>query len=52
MEVIRTSATTGDGVDDLLETILLTAEMNDYKANPDRRPSACAWKPSRRPAAA
>ena len=36
VEVIRTSATTGDGVSDLLETILLTAEMNEYKANPDR----------------
>jgi translation initiation factor IF-2 len=36
VEVIRTSATTGDGVNDLLETILLTAEMNEYKANPDR----------------
>jgi translation initiation factor IF-2 len=36
IEVIRTSAITGDGVADLLETILLTAEMSDYRANPDR----------------
>jgi translation initiation factor IF-2 len=36
IEVIRTSALTGEGVSDLLETILLTAEMNEYKANPDR----------------
>ncbi len=36
IEVIRTSATTGEGVSDLLETILLTAEMNEYKANPNR----------------
>jgi len=36
MEVIRTSALTGAGMDDLLETILLTADMHDYKANPDR----------------
>ena len=37
LEVIKTSATTGEGMDDLLETILVTAEMNEYRANPDRR---------------
>jgi translation initiation factor IF-2 len=36
IEVVRTSAQTGQGIDDLLETILLTAELNEYKANPDR----------------
>ncbi len=36
MEVIRTSAITGAGMDDLLETILLTADLHDYRANPDR----------------
>jgi len=36
MEVIRTSAVTGAGINDLLETILLTADLNDYRANPDR----------------
>jgi len=36
VEVVRTSATNGDGMDELLETILLTAELHDYKANPDR----------------
>ncbi len=36
IEVIRTSAVTGTGVDDLLETILVTAELHEYKANPDR----------------
>lgn len=36
IEVIRTSATTGEGVGDLLETILLTAEINEYQANPNR----------------
>jgi translation initiation factor IF-2 len=36
VEVIRTSAHTGEGMDTLLETILLTAELNEYKANPDR----------------
>ena len=37
VEVVRTSATTGDGIDDLLETILVTAELHEYKANPDRK---------------
>ena len=36
IEVIKTSAITGEGVDDLLETLLLTAEIHEYKANPDR----------------
>jgi len=36
VEVIRTSATTGEGIDNLLETLLTIAELHDYKANPDR----------------
>ncbi len=36
IEVIRTSAVKGDGINDLLETILLTAELHEYKANVDR----------------
>lgn len=36
VEVIRTSAITGEGIDTLLETLLVTAELHDYKANPDR----------------
>jgi len=36
VEVVRTSALNGDGVDDLLETILLTAELHELKANVDR----------------
>ncbi|MFH1918577.1 MAG: translation initiation factor IF-2, partial [Planctomycetota bacterium] len=36
IEVIRTSATTGEGIDELLETLLTVAELNEYKANPDR----------------
>ncbi len=34
-EVIRTSATTGQGLDELLHTILLTAELHEYKGNPN-----------------
>ena len=36
VEVIKTSAMTGEGVDDLLETLLLTAEIHEYQANPSR----------------
>ena len=35
-DVIRTSAVTGRGIDDLLETILLSTELRGLKANPDR----------------
>lgn len=35
-EVVKTSAITGLGLDDLLETILVTAELYEYKANPER----------------
>ena len=36
VEVVRTSATAKTGIDDLLETILVTAELHEYKANADR----------------
>jgi translation initiation factor IF-2 len=36
VEVVRTSAITGQGMDELLETLLTIAELNDYQANPDR----------------
>lgn len=36
VEVVKTSAITGEGVDTLLETILLTSEIHEYKANPSR----------------
>lgn len=36
VEAVETSGTTGKGIDDLLETLLLTAEINELKANPDR----------------
>ncbi|MFT4556990.1 MAG: translation initiation factor IF-2 [Planctomycetales bacterium] len=35
IEVVRTSAMSGQGIDDLLETILLTAEIGELKANPE-----------------
>lgn len=36
VEVVRTSAITGEGMDTLLETLLTIAELNDYRANPKR----------------
>src|SRR5437764_1096376 len=36
VEVVRTSAVTGQGIDTLLETLLVTAELHDYKANPEK----------------
>ena len=35
-EVVETSAITGQGMDDLLETLLTISELNEYKANPQR----------------
>lgn len=36
IEVIKTSAIQGTGLDELLETILVTAELHEYKANFER----------------
>lgn len=36
VEVVQTSATTGAGIDDLLETVLTIAELHEFKANPQR----------------
>jgi translation initiation factor IF-2 len=36
VEVIRTSAVTGAGIEDLLETVLTVAELHEYRANPRR----------------
>ena len=35
-EVCRITAKTGEGIDELLETVILTAEMLELKANPNR----------------
>ncbi|MEZ6133776.1 MAG: translation initiation factor IF-2 [Pirellulaceae bacterium] len=37
VEVVRTSAISGQGMDELLETILTVAELNEYRANPNRQ---------------
>ncbi len=36
IEVVKTSAITGEGMDELLDTILTVAELHEYRANPDR----------------
>jgi translation initiation factor IF-2 len=36
VEVVATSAITGQGMDELLETVLTVAELHDYKANPKK----------------
>ena len=36
VEVIKTSAIKGDGLDELLETIFVLAELSEYTANPER----------------
>jgi translation initiation factor IF-2 len=36
VEVVKTSAITGAGIDDLLETLLTVAELHEFKANPNR----------------
>jgi translation initiation factor IF-2 len=35
-EVVKTSATKGTGIDELLETLFTVAELHEYKANPKR----------------
>jgi translation initiation factor IF-2 len=35
VEVVRTSAITGDGIDELLDTLLTVAELHEFAANPD-----------------
>ena len=35
-EVVKTSAITGEGIGELLETLLTVAELHEYKANPGR----------------
>ncbi len=36
VEVVKTSATKGTGIDDLLETLFTIAELHDLRADPDR----------------
>jgi translation initiation factor IF-2 len=37
VEVVKTSALTGEGMEELMETLLAIAELHEYTANPDRQ---------------
>jgi len=39
IEVVRTSGETGQGLDELLETLLVTAELQEFKGNPEAPPT-------------
>ncbi len=45
-EFVPVSAHTGEGIDDLLETLLLTAELLELKADPTRRAKAIVLESS------
>ena len=49
VEVVKTSAITGQGIDDLLETLLTVAELHEYKANPDRPASGTCLEAEMQP---
>jgi translation initiation factor IF-2 len=49
VEVIRTSAISGQGIDALLETLLVTAELHEYKANPERSASGMCLEAEQEP---
>jgi translation initiation factor IF-2 len=49
VEVVRTSAITGQGIDELLDTLLLTADLYEYKANPDRSASGTCLEAEQEP---
>ena len=46
-EVCKISAKTGMGIDELLETVILTAEMEELKANPNRAGKGCVLEARR-----
>lgn len=49
VEVIRTSAITGEGIETLLETLLVTAELHEYKANPNRSATGMCMEAEQEP---
>src|SRR5690606_17237304 len=49
IEVVKTSATQGIGIEQLLETILVTAELHEYRANPDRAASGTCLEAEQEP---
>ena len=48
-EVVKTSALTGEGIDTLLETLLLIADIEGFKANPTRLASGTCLEAEQEP---
>jgi translation initiation factor IF-2 len=49
VEVVKTSAITGEGMDELMETLLTIAELHEFKANPDRMAQGVCLEAEQRP---
>ena len=49
VEIVETSAVTGSGIDALMETLLMVAELNELKARPDRSATGVAIESSLEP---
>ncbi len=49
VEVVRTSAITGEGMDELLETLLTVAELHELTANPERPAMATCLEAQQEP---
>ncbi len=49
IEVVKTSATQAIGIEELLETILVTAELHEYRANPNRPASGTCLEAEQEP---
>lgn len=48
-EIVETSAITGKGIDELMETLLTVAELHELKARPDRQATGVAIESSLQP---
>lgn len=49
VEIVETSAVTGKGIDELMETLLMVAELHELKARPDRQATGVAIESSLQP---
>jgi translation initiation factor IF-2 len=48
-EVVRTSATTSQGLDELIETLLTVAELHEYRSNPGRSATGICLEAEKQP---
>ena len=49
VEIVETSAVTGKGIDELMETLITVAELHELKARPDRQATGVAIESSLQP---